>query len=285
MLIAMVIPNKRSGVNCRSSVKLKSLVYVLLVTSLFLAACTQNTDLALYANQTWRANSQFSYDPRSIELIERVTPLLLEAFDIAIPFNVNLGGVDQTVVEMALNTLVTSNGNIGINTKWRQTRHGPQNITYAINMQGRSYAQLEQFLPGMLTITEQAPDQYCLHMVLGNSNVYASALYQQRFTLHVGKILSSNAPEQHGGVATWYNPSEIDIVFTPRPPISSTLLGIMGALVAGGLLALIIRSVRWRGAIYCYNCGARISKTAEYCPVCNFYTGYGAYNLDDDRWR
>jgi hypothetical protein len=94
--------------------------------------------------------------------------------------------------------------------------------------------------------------------------------YHLDITLHAGKIYSSNAVRQRGGIAQWTNPSTIDVVFAPSSKFPWViLLALCGVGILGAIPFFILA-----GKKKCPSCGRRMSKKAEYCPNCGEGGGY-----------
>jgi hypothetical protein len=110
--------------------------------------------------------------------------------------------------------------------------------SYLITASGTSFAQFVELLPEAITLSEDVPGQYHLQIALGDGNLFARALYQQDITVHVGEIISSNAPQQDKTTVTWPNPSQVDVVFAPVVPLAQTVKQV--APWAAGALVLIV---------------------------------------------
>lgn len=241
---------------------------IFLAISIILVACNQEIEVMFSNDQAWNMRMEISYDPQLLETVEMAIPFLLEAMEVDKNVSPNLTGVDQYAMETSLDLIAAQYRNNGIEMRWHRASERSSETTYVVDLHGQSYTQFEQIIPEAITLKEQAPNQYHLHIILGEENQYLGIIFQQKITIRAGKILSSNAHELQGNEAIWYNPTEINLVFEPMNPFQQIL-----PWLGGGLALLLIaigfgRLIRKR----CASCGSPIPRQAEYCPNCGAIT-------------
>ncbi len=242
---------------------------LILALTVLLSACTQTLDMTFKHNESWRLESEFQYDEELLNLFGDMAGWAIgEGLGVPVP-SVNVSdaiGLLEYTFELAKQQFAAQ----GIQFNWHRAQG---RITF--DFRGDSFVQFNQLAPGAFSIEEVGDGQYHLTMgfltlgdiapSLGDLETLTGGLFSNTVTLHVGKIISSNANLVRGGTATWYNPTQVDVVFTPVSSILPACLWGLGALV---LIAGIVFIASRAGGRRCPMCGARVGKKAEICPNC-----------------
>ncbi len=216
------------------------LLPISMICSLFMTACSHTVDITFFDDRTWKAESEIVYNGGILKVAGQYLPKVLEGIGLPFELPIDFGGVEDDAVEGGLETLVSYYGTKAIDIQYQ--RNSPQlasETSYLVSVSGRSYDQFIQLLPETITLTETIPGQYHLYILLGDANVFARALYQQDITLHAGKIISSNSPHQGKNTATWPNPREIDVVFTPVKRATVTVETALPWAIGGMILLAV----------------------------------------------
>jgi hypothetical protein len=252
--------------------KFKFLTLVLSL-SLFLSACSQKTDLYFYENESWKIDEKIQYDEGLIDMFGQAISIAIGS-EFGIPMVIPNASGAMDLMGIAFNLAKTEFRKQGIEFDWRKPGD-----TFLINVKGDTLEKFNRFSSGMAQVDALGNGQYHLYLdVLTLSELdpslqeYASlmnAAFEYTFTLHAGHIFSSNADQQTGTKAIWYNPTEIDVVFSPIPPFSvGWALG--GCGVLSGMISVSVAIMRM-SLVPCLNCGRRMRKGLEICPSCGMY--------------
>jgi hypothetical protein len=247
---------------------------VLLIFLFFLSGCEQKTNVNFSSDEKWSWKSSVDFDAGLFKDVGSIAGSLLEEFTgSGIPsglFNVEL--YLNPMMNMLKNTLRSE----GVNFDWNYDK---EKLTYEIS--GTNYDFLER--AGLITIV--GGNQYRLAV---NSDDLLSMLdpeYQQmitqmnqvfgnnEFQIVAGEIIDSNANEQTRTKATWYNPTNIEVVFVPG---SSSNAGPLFLLLIGIVLIVLIFFLLGKnlGKSTCPSCGGKVSRKTVDCPHCGSYLGF-----------
>jgi len=230
---------------------------VLLMTIGF-AACSQQTDLTVYANERWTVETQFSYTPGILPTFSGEIP------EAGIQIDLPLGGLSDNAVQLSIEQLVAAYEAQGIQADSRRVEQGGK-VTYYLTLKGEGFDQLrdlglggkpelllEAFRPLLGPLPENLPRNNVEISTLENGQIRLlietpSAQQGQSmpisfgntFRLRAGKIISANTRNIQGNVAIWQNPTRVEAAFIPAsefPLDNPTLIFI--AIGAIGLVAL-----------------------------------------------
>jgi len=249
-------------------------VIVFLVSLVFLSGCEQKTNVNFSRDEQWTWKSSVDFDAGLAKDVGSIAGSLMEEFTGSeIPgaiFNVEL--YLNPLMNMLKNTLRSE----GVKFDWNYDK---EKLTY--EMSGTNYDFLER--AGFLTTGEN--NQYRL---IVNSDQMLSMLdpeYQQVLTqmnqvfgnnevqIVAGEIIQSNANEQTRTKATWYNPSNIEVVFVPGSSINAgPLLLLLIGIVLIVLIVLLLG--KNSGKSTCPSCGGKVRRKAVDCPHCGTYLGF-----------
>lgn len=237
------------------------LVMIIVLLEILLTACNLKADIYFYPNESWKVNTTNQIDPGIFHIADQIIGGFISDY---LPFGIPDAILDkETYLEMGLDALVNQYGSQGINARWSQNGE-----THILTAQGRSHPKFVQLIPGVIKLTPvvRQNNQFHLYISIGGWNISTAAFFQHTFTLHKGRITSSNAVEVQGGTATWSNPVEIDVVFTPAcSSIPLACIWMMGGLVlAAGGVAL---AFSLRGQPFPMR-GERATCKAEGCAKC-----------------
>jgi hypothetical protein len=254
---------------------MKKAVFILVVLSLLLSACSQKVDLYFESDQRWRAELALTVDQAVLDTIMQFGGMgLTEGLDLPeLPSSIL---ESDTWIGMALDMLVREWENDGIQSHWTQAGN-----TYTIFLNGEGYAQLQSALFDAITVVkvDDSPETYQFTYSFGVPDedlaVLATGLleYENIVSVHAGHILDCNGCEISGGVATWRNPGTVQVTFTPSPSFSfpwQILLVILGLLV---VIAIVVFAVSRASGATCPQCGKRIRKGQDVCPNCGGFVG------------
>jgi len=235
--------------------------FFLSLASLALTACSQQIDLWLYADQTWRMQNNLKVEN---DLLDSLAPLAGQF--LGEELGLDLPEMDtDALLSTSLEQLTQSYQQQGLQADWRKREH-----EYALTVSGKTYQQVSLLLPGIsLEPVPGAANQYHLRGGLpglpGEMNLF-SGLFDTLLRVHVGRVIACNDCQRQSGAAVWHNPLQIDLVFSPAlPPLWLYLLLGLGAVLLLILLAALARSASRKT---CPVCGAKIPRPAEYCPYC-----------------
>lgn len=241
---------------------------IMIIAGLILSGCSQTADLYFYADESWRYDTRIQYDAGLIDLFSQgISMAIGSEFGITLPAPGSSSAMDA--MGILFNAVKTELRKQGIDFNWRRSGD-----TFLITARGDSLQKFNQFSSGMAGITALGDGQYRLEMdvvtleelepSLGEYRELTDALFAYSFTLHAGRIFSSDADEQTGSRAIWHNPGQITAVFTPAAlfpwGIAIPVCGV-GSLGAIPFFALA-------GRKKCPGCGKWGSKKREYCPHC-----------------
>lgn len=226
-----------------------------------LTACTQQIDLSLYADKSWRLQNDLKVEN---EMLDALAPQAAGFVDEE--FGLNLPSLDtDSLLSGSLENLTQSYRQQGLQADWQK-----HETEYRLTAAGKTYEQLGVLLTGLsLEPVAGAPNQYHLRAGLpglpAEMNLF-SGLLDTVVRIHVGRIIACNDCQRQGNTALWHNPLQIDLVFSPAlPPVwLYLLLGLLAALLMVGL-SLALRAASRKT---CLGCGSRIPRRAEYCPYC-----------------
>ena len=244
-------------------------LFPLLLLMFLLSACSQNMDLRFPSAETWSLQTRFQYDKGLIDLAGGVVEAAVsQEMNVDIPLSNASGALD--LLGSAFSLAKPQYAAKGITFNWQR----PSEDTFVLDFSGKTLNQFNQIAPDMFIIQDLGGGKYRLQMTfqdlgdlvpgMGGMDAFG-ALFQSQVSLYAGRIISSNADRLSGGTATWENPKNIDVTFTPGGSISPACL-----LVAAGLVlaaAGIFAFTRLRGRP-CVMCGARVSRSAGVCPKC-----------------
>jgi hypothetical protein len=214
-------------------------IWPVILIIILLTACSQKTDLTFYRNQSWKLKTQIRYDEKLINLVGGVIGSVV-SYEMGVPMpSVDASdtlGVLDLVFDMAESEYKAK----GIDFNWHKAGE-----TYTLNFRGDNFSQFNQVLTQNGKVEDNGNNQYHLSMVflklgdldpsLEQLETVTNSFFQNTVTLHVGHVISSNANEIRGGTAIWYNPTQIEAVFTPVSPVSPAILLVAGVLAILGI--------------------------------------------------
>ncbi len=222
-------------------------IWLLIVTVLgawLVSACESRADLWLYKDQTWRVKNVFKYDPDMLPSIG----FGYEGIEIDIP----LGGLTDTAYGMMMEQACNYLTSTGVDATYKSQEELGGDVKYTLEMRGDGLDTLratalggdalemlgqQMGLTGMedivsASIVALGGDQYRIQMTLPPT----FGLTRHTICLHAGRIISSNANQTIGGTATWRNPQQVDVTFTPVGVGSSAwIFAVLGGVGAVGL--------------------------------------------------
>lgn len=247
---------------------------VLLIFLFFLSGCEQKTNVNFSRDEKWSWKSSVDFDAGLFKDVGSIAGSLVDEFTgVEIPnglFNVEL--YINPMMNMLKNTLRSE----GVKFDWNYNK---EKLTYEIS--GTNYDFLER--AGLITIV--GGNQYRLAISSDDMLSMLGPEYQQmitqmnqvfgnnEFQIVAGEIIDSNANEQTRTKATWYNPTNIEVVFVPG---SSSNAGPLFLLLIGIVLIVLIFFLLGKnlGKSTCPSCGGKVSRKAVDCPHCGSYLGF-----------
>ena len=245
------------------------LLPLILALMLLLSACSQKLDITINQSESWRVKSQVQYDEELLDLFgDLAGGIIGEELGVPLPsmdISDAIGSLDY-VFGLARQQFAAR----GIRFSWQRAHD-----KLTLDLRGQNLVQFNQLAPQFASVEKIEDGQYHLTMDiltladldpgLEDMDDYTAGLFTYTVILHAGKIIRSNADLVQGGTATWYNPTMIDVVFTPAGSLLPVCLWGTGGLV---LVAIIVAvASRFRGQ-RCPTCGARAGKNTEVCPNC-----------------
>ena len=246
------------------------LVILILIMSILMSACSQTTDLYVYANDSWKIDSQIQYDEGLIDLVGRaISAVIGSELGILIPIPRASSAMDM--MGIIFNVLKTEFRKQHIEFTWQKTGD-----TFALEFQADTTRKLDQMTRDFASLLKLEDGSYHLQMeILDFSDLDPSlegyeeilmSVFDYTFTLHASQIIESNADQETRNKAIWYNPNFIDVVFKPISPFPWNVLG----SVCGGIfiLSLSIYLIQVNRKRPCPTCGARISRRHDFCDEC-----------------
>ncbi len=230
-------------------------LFLIIVLSLLLAACSQETDLTLQTNERWELKT-------TISLNLGVMPDVGGDI-VGIGLSFDTGEISALAVETTLDQMVIYCENQGLQASWASGRGQRGSETaYKVTIKGQGWNQLSRLAtpdpammsqlgttgsenwPYALTVSDIGDGQLRFVMIVPQDTTGMSALMPVTFRLHGGKIISSNSRRVSGGVATWNGTQgTLEAVLTPASPVSPAVvvgLGIAGAGLVGGIVYVLI---------------------------------------------
>ena len=253
---------------------------ILAVLAGSLAACSQNTDIRFERDQSWQLQSTLHYEAEWLEFAGGLLDAVVaEELGVSLPVDME-DGIEmlEYVFDLAKPEFAAK----GIEFEASQTRE-----TITLDFGGTQLASFNQLVPGAFVMEDLGDNQYRLRMSflalsdldpsLADLETLTQGFFQSTVTLHAGRIISSNADEVEGGTATWYNPTEIEVVFTPPSAFPPACLWGVGGLILVAAAVGIGFALRGQR---CPMCGARAGKRAETCPKCGMALGDPLQNYD-----
>jgi len=170
----------------------------------------------------------------------------------------------------------------GVNGTWRKVSTDKEgNITYRITLSGEDVATLnEHIFEDTSALTKQQNGKattWQLRLTPSN-NLFADA-GEWKFTLHVGKILTSNG-DQKGSTVVWTNPQQTltaDFKTGGSSSWLTILLIVLGVLILAGVVVFIVLSSKKKkpaagmplpSGNTCVKCGYPLADNIVYCPRC-----------------
>lgn len=230
------------------TMKLKHIL--ILLAAFLLSACSQTVDIYFYSDESWKVSSKVVLDKLELQAMDLADQYLQDA---ELPFSTQQ--LADGLSDGGLEALRAQYANAGIDFRWSGA-----GTVRSFSARGQTLSQFNNLLPGVVTITKEAEDQYRLSAEFTEGMIIASPLYHLDITLHAGKIHSSNAFRQRGGSAQWTNPASIRAVFSP----ASTFPWVILLVICLGVSALV-PILMFAGKKKCPQCGKWISKKNEYC--------------------
>lgn len=227
------------------------------IAFLTLIGCSQSTLFTFYNDQSWEIRSEFSYDPDEIPEIG-FSGSIVEGLNIGASTNL----LNPAFVDLAFNQAAGYYQRQGLGAKWEK-QENRQGITYVLTIFGQGWEQLESAMtlpeiegvsmPAAFIEVEELENNQ-IHVQFGQhqDDFGLGMLLPTTIQLRGRRIVSSNAPEVRGGVATWQYPVGIEAVLIPTSKGQSLLIiGVMVGLVVligGGLFVWQMGSVGRRSA-------------------------------------
>lgn len=246
---------------------------VLLIFLFFLSGCEQKTNVNFSRDEKWSWKSSVDFDAGLFKDVGSIAGSLVDEFTgVEIPnglFNVEL--YINPMMNMLKNTLRSE----GVKFDWNYNK---EKLTYEIS--GTNYDFLER--AGLITIV--GGNQYRLAISSDDMLSMLGPEYQQmitemnqvfgnnEFQIVAGEIIDSNANEQTRTKATWYNPTNIEVVFVPGSSINAgpLLLLFIGIILIGLIILVLVKN---SGKSKCPYCGGKVRRKAVDCPHCGSYLG------------
>lgn len=261
---------------------MKKVITVLAILSLWLTACSENSDLYFETDQRWRADMSLTVDEAILDLLMQLGGAGLSE-EFGLPDLPSSAFESETWIGLSLDMLTREWQNMGMDARWNKAGN-----TYAIFLKGEGYTQLQSALFEAVTLTQvsDSPETWQLMGSFGIPDddlaILTSGLldYENTISIHAGQILDCNACEINEGTATWRNPGTLQVTFTPRRPFNfpwQVLLAILGLLV---VIAVIVFIASRASGVKCPQCGRRVRKGVDVCPNCGGVVGM----LDDFRY-
>jgi len=258
---------------------------LLLTVAFLLTACREQSDYYFYDDGSWRFKDMLTIDKALIDLgLSIGSQAFGEEFGIEIPDSALDSG---NWIELAYSMMTNELNRQGYKAHWAN-----RGKTYIIQVEGHNHAQFRSL--GRNSVVLEILDNGSYHLSINVSGLMTQFdipefsepgglfTYEREVTLHTRKIISSNADEVHGGIATWRGMKNVEAVFLPLSPFSASGL----VYAAGGLLVMVVVisiavSLARRGSL-CPECGKRLRKGQEICPHCGAYAA--SYGTPDTPW-
>ncbi len=259
---------------------MKKAFLLIAILALLLTACREKVDIYFDADEDWRTDLTLTID-------QEILDFLAQFGGITLPEELGLPELPPEILDsdnwlgLTLEFLEAEWQKIGVEARWNQSGN-----TYSIHLAGESYDQMESAFFQAVTLLKVSdnPPTYQFSAILGIP-ADALALFtlglvenESIVTVHAGRILDCNNCEINGNTATWRNPGNIQVTFTPASVFSwQLILLVLGAVVTIGLIIFIIS--RLTAKSHCPNCGQSVRKGQEICPYCGGYIV--SYNMTD----
>ena len=198
-------------------------------------------------------------------------------------------GAYAGLLSEALNETVTQLQAEKIAATWElQGSDQEGNQVYVVKAEGQGYDKLNEglFSDEIITIQDSSSGRQ-IHFQIYNFSDFDELALESKFTLHGGKILSTNGTKINSSTVEWINPQgPMEAILTESSGSSwISILLILLILGAGGIVAWIfLRKSRHPftpayqpgydsttttlGVRYCANCGSQMPPQAMFCPQC-----------------
>lgn len=230
-----------------------TLILVFVFCLLFLTACSQKVSMSFYKNGRWRVNNEMIYS----KVITDLTGGLLSAFGLDLGSNSLISDLTQSATALSYNMAKNLMRQQGIEMDWSQKESG-NNVVVQFVLEADSYQQFNNLMSiaGGSGIEDLGDGSYRLRIdyqtineqyydLFGLSDISPfmetmGMLNNVELEITTGRIISSNADKIRGQTAIWYNPSYVDIIFTPRRHFHFSLCIIPLALFASIIFVITI---------------------------------------------
>ena len=252
----------------KTNVFLKYFVGMLVVFGLL--GCSAKHDLYLSANEVWKLQSDYEIDSSVFGVLEdTLRTILQEVFEISAD-DLDIEPGFQGIAEYTTLSLKQR----GYQAEYRMLSNRSDRQKFRITIEGQSYQQLRDLMPGYISIDGAQPEQenqiQTYHLVWDLKELsMIGMVMQQKFTLHASSIISSNADDRGFGTATWRNPVVIDATFRPGFVFEPQwwMAAVAGAVAVLILIILVAAAAKNRKK-RCPHCYQPIPMSTEYCPYC-----------------
>ena len=235
---------------------IKNLLWMILgIPVVFSTACSLNTDVHFYRDQSWQADAKFKYYDTltdSTNLVIDLVNEVLQANGLETVVNLPTGLEEKPFVEALLREMVAHYGTKQIDAGWELISEDPVDGTvYSLRASGRSWESFEDLIPGYITV-EPGSNNETLKIVMefSQENVLASAIIQETIRIHGSEIISSNAPVERNGYAQWPNPERIEIELVPESTMARFLNQVPWSTVIIIIIILILITAGYLGYRY-----------------------------------
>jgi hypothetical protein len=216
---------------------------------LFMTGCTSgalsiDADVTLAVNENWRVQISLVYNQIEYQII---------------------GGQIEQALETAMNTFQKQ----GVQFNYKKRSLHNDNIEYTITASGKGYQLLNQtFFDGTATIlVDQNVSPPVITFQYVPFGTYFGAALSRTFTLHGGKIISTNGTRVGNSAVRWTKPTttmEASLTASNQLSLLTIIIGLGGV----ALLIIIVMIIRNRKRKTCPYCSARIPRGSEFCPIC-----------------